>query len=97
MELSPLDEAPPGTPNRKIRQASNTSVNHSTIVPKPVPSLAQAKRSRSGEGDPLAQASPFSPRRGLEEWDSSFGDLSLRRVPSRLSEITLAQKCKLVA
>jgi len=68
-------------------------VNHSTILPKPAPSLAQAKRSRSGEGDPLAQASPFLPRRGLEEWDNNLCDLSLRRVPSRLSEITLTQKC----
>jgi len=67
-------------------------VNHSTIVPKATPSLGQAKRSRSGEGDPLAQVSPFSPRRGLEEWDNSFCDLLLRRAPSRLSEITLAQK-----
>jgi len=41
-------------------------MNYSTIVPKPAPSLAQAKRSRSGEGDPLAQARLFSPRRGLE-------------------------------
>ncbi|QCE10062.1 hypothetical protein DEO72_LG10g1288 [Vigna unguiculata] len=72
-------------------------MKHSTITPKPAPSLAQARRSRLGEGDPLARASPFSPRRGLENWDNSFCDLSLRRVPSRLSEITLAQKCKLVA
>jgi len=38
-------------------------VTHSNIAPKPAPSLAQANRSRSGERDPLAQASPFLPKR----------------------------------
>jgi len=38
-------------------------MNHSTITPKPVRSLAQANRPRSGERGPLAQVKPFSPRR----------------------------------
>jgi len=66
-------------------------MKHSTIVPKPAPSLAQARRSRSGEGDPLAQAGPFSPRRELEEWDSSFCDLSLKNANSS-SERQFKQK-----
>jgi len=50
-----------------IDQISNhTSMHHSTIVPQLTPSLAQANRSRSGEGDLLAQANPVSPRRELE-------------------------------
>jgi len=46
-------------------------VNHSTIVPKLGPSLAQANRSRSGERDHLAQAREI---------------LSLKQAPSRLGE-----------
>ena len=42
----------------------------------------------SGEGSPLAQASPFSPRRELEQGSSGLCEVSLRRVHSRLGETT---------
>jgi len=66
----------------------HTSMQHSTIVPHLTPSLAQANRSRSGEGSPLAQASPVSPRRELEQGNNGLCEVSLRRVPSRLGETT---------
>ena len=49
---------------KHVDQTSNShTVDHSTIAPKTARNLAQANRFRSGEGDPLAQARPFSPRR----------------------------------
>jgi len=71
------------------------AVDHSTIAPKTARSLAQANRSRLGEGDPsrlgesatgktmvlrcLAQASPISPKRDFT---------SLKKEPGRLSDRT---------
>jgi len=72
-------------------------VNHSTIAPKPAISLAQANKSHLGKKDPLAQARPFSPRRGLKQENSGLCDVSLRRAPSRLSEIALRSKWNQVA
>ncbi|QCE03206.1 hypothetical protein DEO72_LG8g1228 [Vigna unguiculata] len=77
MELRPTDEAPPRSLTTRV---------HTTR-----PCLAQARRPRSGEGDPLAQATPFSLRRELGQKNSGSCESSLRRVPSRLSEIHLAQ------
>jgi len=69
----------------------NAPFNNSTTT---YPSLAQANRSRSSEGGPLAQAKPVSPRRELEQGSSGLCEISFRQVPSRLGETTPRSKIK---
>ena len=78
-----------------VKHLDQTSNQH---ISKPFNnSTKTCPQSRSGEGGPLAQASLVSPRRGLEQGSSGRCEVSLRRAPSRLGEITPRSKRILVA
>ncbi|QCE04328.1 hypothetical protein DEO72_LG8g2364 [Vigna unguiculata] len=72
------------------KQATTSLAIH--IIAQNLPSLAQARDPLAQARNPLAQASPSSPRRELEQWNNGFCGFSLRRVSSRLGEITPRSK-----
>jgi len=77
---------------------NHTSMHHSTIVPNSPHSLAQANRSRSGKGGPLAQAKSFSPKRDRERGKRTLRGLAQaspllpRRDHSSLKNKNLSSK-----